>query len=172
MSSNPLIRRLSLPAGQRSPSPSPSVLSAASFTPLDRVHTLPDILEVPEGTDATDLAKLSSQYLPFNFGAEFELILRPKRIASLPSIALRWHELPAAHATEREKRDFGMMLLSDIAFLLTDAGFPAEAYDLNSESKPDYSKWNVMMDASLSKCHRVKGFCMCFGQDQSKHTMP
>jgi len=165
MSSNPLIHRLSLSAGQRSPSPSSSVLSASSHPPLHRVHTLPNIPEVPEGTDAADLANLSSQYLPYNFGAEFELILRPKRIASLPSIARRWRELPAAHTTEREKRDFGMMLLSDIAFLLTDAGFPAEAYDLNSESKPDYSKWNVMMDASLSKYHRVKGFCMCFGQD-------
>jgi len=160
MSPSSRVRLLSLPIRQKTPSTASPPSTDNECSPPRRIQTLP---EIPSGTHAADLNVGPSQHVPFNFGAEFELILRPKRIACLPSVSTRWREPPTSHANEREKRDFGTALLSDIAFLLTNAGFPANHYDLNNESKPDYSKWNVMMDGSPSKRHRVKGFCKCCG---------
>ena len=87
-------------------------------------------------------------HLPFSFGAEFELIIRP--IDGL---------VPDFDASVRERRSFNGTLLKQLADLLSDAGMPADAYDPNEDGKPDYSKWNVMLDGSLSKKHMCDGFC-------------
>lgn len=87
-------------------------------------------------------------HLPFNFGAEFELIIRPKD-----------GPVPDSDASIREYRRFNCTLVKKIADVLSGAGMPADAYDPNEDGKPDYSKWNVMLDGSLSKKHMCDGFC-------------
>ena len=88
-------------------------------------------------------------YLPFRFGAEFEVIVRPRSV-----------EYPGPDASMRSYRDFNLSIMSLIAGLLSRAGLPCDVYDQGSDDKPDYSKWNVTLDASLSKKHIRDGFCM------------
>lgn len=87
-------------------------------------------------------------HLPFSFGAEFEMILRPKDGL-----------VPDANASVKDFRNFNLALLKQIAKLLSNAGMPAFAFDCSDDTKPDYSKWNVMLDGSLSKKHMCDGFC-------------
>ena len=87
-------------------------------------------------------------HLPFSFGAEFELIVRPKDGL-----------VPDFEASIRERRNFHCSVMKRLARLLSDTGMPADVYDPNEDGKPDYSKWNVMLDGSLSKKHMCDGFC-------------
>jgi hypothetical protein len=94
---------------------------------------------------------------PPNFGAEFELIIRPKDIASL-SPELR---IPGFDASHRQRRDFNRDLLHVISKVLSDSGLTCKFFttDEDDESKPDYSQWHITMDAFLSKKHIADGFC-------------
>jgi hypothetical protein len=98
-----------------------------------------------------------SEYLPFNFGAEFELIIRPKNISSL-SPNLR---LPDFDASHRQMRDFNRNLLRVVSKLLSDSGLACKVFEPDEDegSKPDYSQWHITLDASLSKKHIADGFC-------------
>lgn len=91
---------------------------------------------------------IARDHLPLSFGAEFELIIRPTDGL-----------VPDFDASTRSLRDFNNTLLKRIADLLSRAGMPANAYDPCEDDKPDYSKWNVMLDGSLSKKHMRDGFC-------------
>ncbi|KAI9749186.1 MAG: hypothetical protein M1835_001617, partial [Candelina submexicana] len=97
--------------------------------------------------DAAPSLVFNQGYLPFVFGTEFELIMRPK-----------WIPVPDFDASVRKFRDFNLALLRYIADLLSQAGMPAATFDPSEDDKPDYSKWNVMLDGSLSKKHMVDGF--------------
>lgn len=98
-----------------------------------------------------------ASHLPLNFGAKFELILRPKHIEAL-SPGLR---LPDFDASHRQRRDFNLALLQVISRLLSDSGLACKVFttDEDDESKPDYSQWHVTIDASISKKHVMDGFC-------------
>ncbi|KAF2802394.1 uncharacterized protein BDZ99DRAFT_370568, partial [Mytilinidion resinicola] len=93
-------------------------------------------------------------HLPFNFGVELELIIRPKHIDSLP-FDLR---LPDSDATPRQTRDFNFTLLKMIAQLLSASEMPCNVFDHNCDEEPDYTKWNATLDASISKAHIANGF--------------
>jgi hypothetical protein len=102
-------------------------------------------------------ASPDSSHLPFNFGAEFELIIRPKDIPALcPDLSL-----PEFDASHRQKRDFNRALLLVISTVLSDSGLPCKVFtvDEDEEAKPDYSQWHITMDASLTKKHIGDGFC-------------
>jgi len=87
-------------------------------------------------------------HLPLSFGAEFELVIRPKHLP-----------VPDFDAPVRKQRDFNLALLQEIANLLSNAGMPADAYDPSGDDKPDYTKWNMMLNGSISKKHIRDGFC-------------
>jgi hypothetical protein len=98
-----------------------------------------------------------SSYLPFNFGAEFELIIRPKEISFL-SPDLR---LPSFDASHRQMRDFNRALLHVVSKLLSDSDLACKVFEPDEDegAKPDYSQWHITLDASLSKKHIADGFC-------------
>ena len=133
-------------SGPRSQSQQPQ---PASLTVTLRVRADSDNLQMPLNlTHTPACTPVAQSHLPFCFGAEFELILRP-----------RHGHLPGVDASSRVLRDFNISLLKQTADLLSDAGMPADAYVPDDDSKPDYSKWNVMLDGSLSKKHMRDGFC-------------
>ena len=126
--------------------PSASFYSLVAFRPRadsDSFETTAPPAYAPTSTPA------ARDHLPFSFGAEFELILRP-----------RDGLVPDFDATTRDLRVFNYTLLKRIANLLSNAGMPANDYDPCEDDKPDYAKWNVMLDGSLSKKHMRDGFCM------------
>lgn len=98
---------------------------------------------------------LARDYLPFNFGAEFEVLIRPTDIANLE----QGLQIPAFDAPTKEFRQFNIALLQIVANLLSRAGMPSGIYDQGSDDIPDYSRWNVTLDGSLSKKHIPDGFC-------------
>ncbi|KAI1292368.1 putative amidoligase enzyme-domain-containing protein [Xylaria venustula] len=83
--------------------------------------------------------------LPFRFGAEFELQLRARVVSNIA--------LPAPDASVSSQRRFNINLLGDIARLLSQEGMAARAFDASNDEEPDFTKWTVMMDGSLSKGH-------------------
>lgn len=87
-------------------------------------------------------------HLPFSFGAEFEMIVRP-----------RHGKIPEADTNNQLCRKFGLALLKEIAKALSAAGIPAAAFDPCDDEDIDYTIWNVMLDGSLSKNHQCDGFC-------------
>ena len=95
-------------------------------------------------------------YLPFNFGVEFEMIL-----------GLKADELqtPDPDATISQLRKLHLRFCNDLAQFLTSHGMPCNFFDLGDGGQPDYSKWNAMIDSSLSKKHMRASFCELY----SKH---
>lgn len=91
--------------------------------------------------------------LPFKIGVEFELQLRPKEDGEA-SI-----QPPPSSATVRVQRRYNLDLLQEVAAILQANGIDAVAADLSEDDRLDYSKWNVVLDASLSKLHAGAGFC-------------
>lgn len=94
--------------------------------------------------------------LPFIFGAEFELELRPRwnvqqRIGSPPNFAS-----PSIH------RRYSSAVLQSVANILQAGGFESSVHDLSIDEEVNYSKWNITLDASLSKQHVQDGFCEIF----------
>lgn len=89
-------------------------------------------------------------YLPFNFGVEFEMILGLK-----PDFA----QNVDPDATVSQMRKLHLKFCSDVAKLLTRFGMPCDYFDLGDGGQPDYSKWNAMVDSSLSKKHMRDVFC-------------
>lgn len=92
-------------------------------------------------------------HLPFHFGAEFEMILRPR------ANVLQNIQIPDFNASTRQQRDFNFLMLRLIASVLSSSGLPCDVYDQNADGRPDYSKWNATMDGSLSKAHCGDGYC-------------
>ncbi|KAL5453954.1 hypothetical protein PMIN06_005209 [Paraphaeosphaeria minitans] len=95
----------------------------------------------------------SPDHRPFQFEVEFEMIIRPRDISGISELTL-----PDFDATHRQRRSFNLNLLSVVAKLLTDAELHCNVFDQSSDEAPDYSKWHVSMDASVSKDHIVDGF--------------
>jgi hypothetical protein len=106
-------------------------------------------------TSAPTSTPFARDYLPFHFGFEAEVILRPRHIADLEE-GLR---IPSFDAPTKETRQFNCLLLRIVANLLSGAGMLAEVFDQGDDGNPDYSKWTVTSDASLSKKHIKDGFC-------------
>lgn len=84
--------------------------------------------------------------LPFSFGCETEILLRPKDGTG---------DVIPQHMTRVQERAFGQNLMAQISRVLTDAGLPCRIYD---ESDVSFDNWVVTMDASISKRHQVDGF--------------
>lgn len=98
---------------------------------------------------------LARDYLPFHFGTEFEILKRPKNIANLD----QGLQIPEFDAPVRETRQFNLALLRVVANLLPGADMPSDVYEQGSDIPPDYSRWNVTLDGSLTKKHISDGFC-------------
>ncbi|OTA62030.1 hypothetical protein K449DRAFT_434368 [Hypoxylon sp. EC38] len=88
--------------------------------------------------------------LPFCFGCEFEVMIRPKTTSGL--------QLPPDASSVSEQRRFNFRLLDTLARVMTGAGLESAVFDAAEQEKPDYSKWNMMLDGSLSKRHIPDGF--------------
>lgn len=138
------------------PSP-PSQASCVHFesSPARRradTYTTP---QLPIPINPSPDTPIARDYLPFKFGAEFEVIIRPKAIVNLDAKL----ELPSYDASSRKTRDFNLCLLKVVADLLSRSGMPCNVHDLCSDDPLDYSKWNATLDASVSKKHIRDGFC-------------
>ena len=134
---------------QRSQSQQPQPASPASYRVNSRLRADSDsIRTIVPPAYAPSSTPTARHHLPFSFGAEIELIIRPKE-----------GPVPEFDASTRELRDFNNTMLKQIADLLSNAGMPANAYDPCEDDKPDYTRWNVMLDGSLSKKHTRDGFC-------------
>lgn len=141
-----------------------TMTSAPSTSPLQSVQrvrqssrrqTLTSFSTAPPTCALTSTAP-ARDYLPFNFGFETEVILRPKNIANLePGM-----EIPDSSAAPRETRRFNFALLQTVANVLSAAGMPAEPFTPDDGDSPNYSKWTVTTDSSVSKAHIQDGFCM------------
>ncbi|KAI0834478.1 putative amidoligase enzyme-domain-containing protein [Hypoxylon sp. FL0890] len=92
----------------------------------------------------------SAADLPFCFGCEFEVMIRPKTTSGLP--------LPPDAASVSQQRRFNFRLLDSIARVMIGIGLESAVFDAAEQEKPDYSKWNMMLDGSLSKRHISDGF--------------
>ena len=144
-------RHSSTMSNQRSQSQQPQSASSPPSSPVNlRTRADSDSFSTTAPSAYTPTSTPTARgHLPFSFGAEFELILRP-----------RDGLVPDFDATTRKLRDFNYTLLKRIANLLSSTGMPANAYDPCEDDKPDYAKWNVMLDGSVSKKHMQDGFCM------------
>ncbi len=101
-------------------------------------------------------ALLVPEFLLFCSGAEFKVILQPKYPASL-HLSL---QIPDPNSSHRERRGYNLKLLRVVSGLLSGSGFACEVHDPNkTDANPDYSRWHVTLDASLSQKHAVDGFC-------------
>ncbi|KAL8824674.1 MAG: hypothetical protein Q9191_004891 [Dirinaria sp. TL-2023a] len=127
------------------PPPSPVEPSSVS-RPRAYTSTLPRLPSPDSGFFSTSRPR---NYLPFNFGVEFEMIVRLKAndVESLgPDISvsqLRNHHIKFCH---------------DIAQHLSRNGMLCSFFDFGDGDKPDYSRWNAVIDTSLSKHHMRDGF--------------
>ncbi|KAI0816574.1 hypothetical protein GGR55DRAFT_697416 [Xylaria sp. FL0064] len=94
----------------------------------------------PERDDGHD----NQRQLPFCFGCEIETMVRPKTSTGLTPLS--------------EQRRYNFNILKVIARAMTDAGLACQVFDPAEQEFPDYTVWNVMLDASLSKHHICYGF--------------
>ncbi|KEF55807.1 uncharacterized protein A1O9_08558 [Exophiala aquamarina CBS 119918] len=138
--------RVSRRAGVRSDTPT------GAPPPRPRRRRRHDNITDPSSSSSLPVAPPTStaiprDYLPFCFGAEFELILRPKSIA-----------YPDFDAPTRVTRDFNLRLLDSIAQILSSARLPCGVYHQGSDDKSDYTIWNATLDSSVSKKHIRDGF--------------
>ncbi|KAF4633001.1 hypothetical protein G7Y89_g5121 [Cudoniella acicularis] len=124
---------------------------AAQASTSRRAHRRTD----PDETSELPTQLFSDDHLPLSFGAEFEMIIRP-RADFLQRYSL---VLPPFDSSERAFRDFNFSLLRSISNLITMTLFPCVVYDQNEGPKPNYKmEWHVTLDGSLSKKHRRDGF--------------
>ena len=94
---------------------------------------------------------LSAPYLPFFVGVEFEILVRPR-----PVITEKF-PLPDIDASVRKRQDYNLQIRAIVAEALSAHGMPCNIFD--DEEQPDYTKWNAMLDGSISKKHQKDGFC-------------
>jgi len=146
-SSSPARLGVSRRAGVRSGSPTGAAPITRSVRRC-RDNNLTDTPPPPILPTPLTSAANPRDYLPFRFGAEFELILRPKSIA-----------YPDFDAPARVTRGFNLRLLDTIAKILSIAGLPCSVFHQGSDDKPDYTQWNATLDGSVSKKHIADGFC-------------
>jgi hypothetical protein len=107
-----------------------------------------------EGIPVFETGQHPESSLPFSFGVEFELQLRVKN-----GTGLDIGNYPAAEASFSVMRRYNFSLLESIAEILTQEGMDAVRHDMSSDDPLDYSKWNVVLDGSLSKAHMKDGYC-------------
>ncbi|KAK0757400.1 hypothetical protein N5P37_010123 [Trichoderma harzianum] len=106
-----------------------------------------------EGIPVFETGQHPESSLPFSFGVEFELQLRVKN-----GTGLDIGNYPAAEASFSVMRRYNFSLLESIAEILTQEGMDAVRHDMSSDDPLDYSKWNVVLDGSLSKAHMKDGY--------------
>lgn len=94
----------------------------------------------------------SEANLPFSFGVEFELQVRVKNVDEMGNY-------PGAEASVAVMRRYNFNLLEKIASVLSENGMDAVRHDLSSDDSMDSTKWNVVLDGSLSKAHMADGYC-------------
>ncbi|KAL8663546.1 MAG: hypothetical protein Q9202_003734 [Teloschistes flavicans] len=92
---------------------------------IDSIQTSTLPVYAPTSTPTT------RDHLPFSFGAEFEMIVRP-----------RHGKIPEADTNNQLCRKFGLALLKEIAKALSAAGIPAAAFDPCDDEDIDYTIWN------------------------------
>ncbi|KAI4189688.1 MAG: hypothetical protein L6R41_001297 [Letrouitia leprolyta] len=93
-------------------------------------------------------------YLPFTFGVEFEMIVRPK--ANMFSADdLLPEDLPRDSTSRRVLREYSLHIRHMVAKVLTDHGMPCNVFEPEEGGLPDYNKWTVTLDASISKLHMI-----------------
>ena len=131
--------------------PISSPFSELSTSNRPRANTNSSLTKPAPASGSPTTPQISS-YLPFTFGVEFEVIMRPK--TNVTSIAA----IPAADASHRQLQTFNLALREVVAQILTANGMPCDVFDMDEEA-PDYGKWNVMLDGSISKKHMNDGFC-------------
>ena len=139
------------------PSP-PSQAPCVHFEPSPtrrRADTYSTPYQPPTPLSPSSSTPIAREYLPFKFGAEFEVIIRPKAIANLDANL----ELPSHDGSSRQTREFNLRLLKVVADLLSRSDMRCNVHDLCSDDPLDYSKWNATLDASVSKRHIRDGFC-------------
>lgn len=136
---------------QRSPLSSP----ASSHRPRANTYLAQTMLP-PACSFSTPRAQ---DYLPFNLRIEFEMIVRPKA-NKFPTDELLPDNLPFDDTSRAELRRYSPFLRYLVANVLTRHGMPCNVFEPDSEEAPDYTKWNVMLDASVSNKHMVpEHFC-------------
>ncbi|KAI1354489.1 hypothetical protein F5Y01DRAFT_302495 [Xylaria sp. FL0043] len=101
----------------------------------------------PEREDSRD----HQRQLPFCFGCEIETMVRPKTSTGLTPLS----DVPSVS----QQRRYNFSILKVIARAMTDAGLACQVFDPAEQEYPDYTVWNVMLDASLSKHHICDAFC-------------
>lgn len=89
--------------------------------------------------------------LPFCFGCEIEIMIRSRSSSGL--------QLPHKGFSASQQRRYNFRLLEVIARALTDNGLACQVFDPAEQDCPDYTVWNAMLDASLSRAHLCDGFC-------------
>lgn len=90
------------------------------------------------------------EYRSFTFGVEFEMILRP-RANMFPTDELLPDDLPLDYTSRLELRRYSLFIQHLVANKLRGHGMPCDDFEPDSEAAPNYTKWNVMLDASVSK---------------------
>ncbi|KAL9036712.1 MAG: hypothetical protein Q9180_004139 [Flavoplaca navasiana] len=93
-------------------------------------------------------------YIPFSFGAEFEMIIRPKA-DKFPAAQLLSDDLPRDASSRRKLRDYSLTIRHLVADVLVRNGMPCYVYEPDDDEAPDYNKWHVVLDASLSRKHEM-----------------
>ena len=106
---------------------------------------------MPPPTFGSISQSITPPYLSSFFGVEFELLIRP-----LP-IVTQSFPVPDTDASIRKLRDYSLQLRTVMAQILSAHGMPCNVFE--DEDKPDYTKWDAMLDGSISKKHEKDGFC-------------
>ena len=87
----------------------------------------------------------TADYLPFTFGAEFELLVHPR------AGQINREPVPI-DVNHRVMRDFSFKVLDYVAEVLSSNDMSCDVVKPEDESKQvDYEKWNVMMNASIKQ---------------------
>lgn len=69
-------------------------------------------------------------------------------------------EYPSPDAKPLEQRLFKTNTLTTvIAKLLNEVDLPCNVFLDDGDSKPDYTKWNVTLDGSITSAYQKEGFC-------------
>ena len=120
----------------------PSLQSRANSAPLNPMLSPSNFSTTPQPQD----------YLHFSVGAEFEIIIKPK------TNLIDRKQLPDHNSTTRRVRDASLAILEDVSRHLSAAGMLCLVHD-DPDGQVDHTKWNAMMDGSLSKSHCREGHC-------------
>lgn len=136
--------------------PTTTVSSPIDMNERGRTRSLGELLppsEADKFAPVLDRIPEMDSYLPFNFGVEFEVILKPLDLDTLrPGLSL-----PDADADLRSFRDFSEEMRPIVAEVLSGAGFEVDCPEGNEITS--YERWNIVFDSSVSIEHRKFGFC-------------